>query len=71
MQDVFESWHLDFGWLPRTLKRALVGLSYVRFRDVFLRYHPFSQSEELFRGNLSKEQLYWEGQFRSPSANSS
>ncbi|XP_074341741.1 uncharacterized protein LOC141679139 isoform X3 [Apium graveolens] len=32
---------MHFGWLPRTLKRALVGLSYVRFGDVFLRYHPF------------------------------
>ncbi|GER50389.1 mediator of RNA polymerase II transcription subunit [Striga asiatica] len=29
--------------------RALRGLSYVRFGDVFSKYHPFTQNEELFR----------------------
>ncbi|XP_059630501.1 mediator of RNA polymerase II transcription subunit 13 isoform X4 [Cornus florida] len=35
--------------LRNRIERALTGLSYVRFGDVFSRYHPFSQSEELFR----------------------
>lgn len=35
--------------LRNCIERALIGLSYVRFGDVFSRYHPFSQSEELFR----------------------
>ncbi|KAK9274364.1 hypothetical protein L1049_019178 [Liquidambar formosana] len=35
--------------LRNSIERALKGLSYMRFGDVFSRYHPFSQSEELFR----------------------
>ncbi|KAA8530327.1 hypothetical protein F0562_005036 [Nyssa sinensis] len=35
--------------LRNRIERALTGLSYMRFGDVFSRYHPFSQSEELFR----------------------
>ncbi|XP_021714941.1 mediator of RNA polymerase II transcription subunit 13-like [Chenopodium quinoa] len=35
--------------LKSRLERALIGLSYVRYGDVFSRYRPFSQSEELFR----------------------
>lgn len=35
--------------LKNRLERALTGLSYVRYGDVFSRYRPFSQSEELFR----------------------
>lgn len=35
--------------LKNRLERALLGLSYVRFGDVFSRYCPFSQSEQLFR----------------------
>ncbi|KAL8108033.1 hypothetical protein AgCh_024456 [Apium graveolens] len=41
-----------FQALRNFIERALAGLSYVRFRDVFSRYHPFSQSEELFSGRL-------------------
>lgn len=35
--------------LRNSIERAFKGLSYLRFGDVFSRYHPFSQSEELFR----------------------
>ncbi|KAL2940682.1 Mediator of RNA polymerase II transcription subunit 13 [Bienertia sinuspersici] len=35
--------------LRNRLERALKGLSYVRYGDIFSRYRPFSQSEELFR----------------------
>nr|XP_043628708.1 mediator of RNA polymerase II transcription subunit 13 [Erigeron canadensis] len=35
--------------LRNCIERALVGLSYMRFGDVFSRYHPSSQGEELFR----------------------
>ncbi|KAL6994249.1 hypothetical protein U1Q18_012356 [Sarracenia purpurea var. burkii] len=35
--------------LRNRIERALTGLSYMRFGDVFSKYHPFSQSEELFR----------------------
>lgn len=35
--------------LRNCIERALRGLSYMRFGDVFSRYRPFSQSEELFR----------------------
>ncbi|XP_021867219.1 mediator of RNA polymerase II transcription subunit 13 isoform X2 [Spinacia oleracea] len=35
--------------LKNRIERALIGLSYVRYGDVFSRYRPFSQSEELFR----------------------
>ncbi|XP_057538782.1 mediator of RNA polymerase II transcription subunit 13 [Amaranthus tricolor] len=35
--------------LKNRLERTLMELSYLRFGDVFLRYRPFSQSEELFR----------------------
>ncbi|XP_047318998.1 mediator of RNA polymerase II transcription subunit 13 isoform X2 [Impatiens glandulifera] len=35
--------------LRNRLERALSGLSYVRFGDVFSKYRPFSHSEELFR----------------------
>ncbi|KAI7726231.1 hypothetical protein M8C21_008575, partial [Ambrosia artemisiifolia] len=35
--------------LRNCIERALMGLSYVRFGDVFSRYHPSSQGEELFR----------------------
>ncbi|KAL7232398.1 hypothetical protein ACSBR2_010424 [Camellia fascicularis] len=31
------------------IERALLGLSYMRFGDVFSKYRPFSQSEELYR----------------------
>ncbi|XP_057486737.1 mediator of RNA polymerase II transcription subunit 13 isoform X1 [Actinidia eriantha] len=35
--------------LRNRIERGLTGLSYMRFGDVFSKYHPFSQSEELFR----------------------
>ncbi|GMH10269.1 hypothetical protein Nepgr_012110 [Nepenthes gracilis] len=35
--------------LRNCIERALMGLSYVRFGDVFTKYHSFSQSEDLFR----------------------
>ncbi|KAI3822938.1 hypothetical protein L1987_10539 [Smallanthus sonchifolius] len=35
--------------LRNCIERALIGLSYMRFGDVFSRYHPSSQGEELFR----------------------
>ncbi|KAF5773619.1 putative mediator complex subunit Med13, mediator complex, subunit Med13, MID domain of medPIWI [Helianthus annuus] len=35
--------------LRNCIERALMGLSYVRFGDVFSRYHSSSQGEELFR----------------------
>lgn len=35
--------------LKNRLERALVGLSYVRYGDVFTKFRPFSQNEELFR----------------------
>ncbi|CAA0807588.1 Mediator of RNA polymerase II transcription subunit 13 [Striga hermonthica] len=35
--------------LRNCIERALRGLSYVRFGDVFSKYHPFTQNEELFR----------------------
>lgn len=35
--------------LRNCIERALIGLNYMRFGDVFSKYHPFSQSEELFR----------------------
>ncbi|KAK1429059.1 hypothetical protein QVD17_11258 [Tagetes erecta] len=35
--------------LRNCIERALMGLSYMRFGDVFSRYHPSSQGEELFR----------------------
>ncbi|GAB4835105.1 hypothetical protein Ancab_000013 [Ancistrocladus abbreviatus] len=35
--------------LRNRIERALIGLSYVRFGDVFARYCPISQSEQLFR----------------------
>ncbi|KAK3037026.1 hypothetical protein RJ639_031600 [Escallonia herrerae] len=35
--------------LMNCIERALTGLSYMRFGNVFARYHPFSQSEELSR----------------------
>ncbi|XP_076894354.1 mediator of RNA polymerase II transcription subunit 13-like [Bidens hawaiensis] len=35
--------------LKNCIERALMGLSYMRFGDVFSRYHPSSQGEELFR----------------------
>ncbi|CAM8916712.1 unnamed protein product [Rhodiola kirilowii] len=35
--------------LRNRIERALMGLSYVRFGEVFSRYHPFSPSEESFR----------------------
>lgn len=45
--------------LRNCIERALAGLSYVRFGDVFSRYHPFSQSEELFRrGQLVVEFVF-------------
>ncbi|XP_073128945.1 mediator of RNA polymerase II transcription subunit 13 isoform X4 [Henckelia pumila] len=35
--------------LRNCIERALRGLSYVRFGDVFSKHHPFIQNEELFR----------------------
>ncbi|KAL6517268.1 hypothetical protein OROMI_032969 [Orobanche minor] len=35
--------------LRNCIESALRGLSYVRFGDVFSKYHPFTQNEELFR----------------------
>ncbi|XP_052190235.1 mediator of RNA polymerase II transcription subunit 13 [Diospyros lotus] len=35
--------------LRNRIERAMMGLSYMRFGDVFSKYRPFSQSEELFR----------------------
>lgn len=35
--------------LRNRIERALNGLSYMRFGDVFSKYQPFSQREELFR----------------------
>ncbi|XP_058103090.1 mediator of RNA polymerase II transcription subunit 13 isoform X2 [Magnolia sinica] len=35
--------------LRNCIERALRGLAYVRFGDVFTRCHPFAQSEKLFR----------------------
>ncbi|XP_022860473.1 mediator of RNA polymerase II transcription subunit 13 isoform X3 [Olea europaea var. sylvestris] len=35
--------------LRNCIERALKGLSYMRFGDVFSKYHPFTRSEELFR----------------------
>ncbi|KAL3843474.1 hypothetical protein ACJIZ3_000877 [Penstemon smallii] len=35
--------------LRNCIERALRGLSYLRFGDVFSKYHPFTQHEELFR----------------------
>ncbi|KVH90881.1 Mediator complex, subunit Med13, partial [Cynara cardunculus var. scolymus] len=34
--------------LRNCIERALIGLSYMRFGDVFSRYHPSSQGDELF-----------------------
>ncbi|XP_074341739.1 uncharacterized protein LOC141679139 isoform X2 [Apium graveolens] len=48
---------MHFGWLPRTLKRALVGLSYVRFGDVFLRYHPFHKVKNYSESGRGKVQV--------------
>lgn len=35
--------------LRNCIERALRGISYVRFGDVFSKYQPFTQNEELFR----------------------
>ncbi|KAL3614125.1 hypothetical protein CASFOL_042199 [Castilleja foliolosa] len=35
--------------LRNCIERSLRGFSYVRFGDVFSKYHPFTQNEELFR----------------------
>ncbi|KAL9271921.1 Mediator of RNA polymerase II transcription subunit 13-like protein, partial [Drosera capensis] len=45
--------------LRNRIERALLGLSYVRFGDVFLRCHSYSQSEEPFRkGQLAVEFVF-------------
>ncbi|KAK6136806.1 hypothetical protein DH2020_029454 [Rehmannia glutinosa] len=38
-----------FQALRNCIERALRGLSYARFGDVFSKYHPYTQNEELFR----------------------
>ncbi|XP_057963111.1 mediator of RNA polymerase II transcription subunit 13 [Malania oleifera] len=45
--------------LRNRIERAMMGLSYMRFGDVFSRYHPHSQTEELFRrGQLTVEFVF-------------
>lgn len=44
--------------LRNCIERALKGLSYLRFGDVFSRYHPFPHNEELFRGQPVVEFIF-------------
>ena len=45
---LLSSWSCIYIYLI-DIDRSLIGLNYMRFGDVFSKYHPFSQSGELFR----------------------